>query len=178
MNTEIINAAAEIIKNTTFSIESSDKKFDFSAINIETSSRMTKTWGYMSYNKMTDEYTMKISEKVYGGKTDTVSFKNTVLHELAHALEHFYYGKFSHSNIWKAIMITLGGDPHRCVTSSEKKEVGFVSKRRRNVRYAHKCGGGCIHNLSGQKHHRLLAGAVYTCNKTGKKLLKSFTVSK
>ena len=46
--------------------------------------------------------------------------KNTILHEIAHALDFCIRGKSAHDYIWKSIAIEIGCDGKRCYDVNEE----------------------------------------------------------
>lgn len=45
--------------------------------------------------------------------------EDTILHEIAHAIEFVNYGKLSHSSNWKCIHHSIGGTAERCYSTKE-----------------------------------------------------------
>lgn len=174
--TNIVNEANRIIKEVTPIIE---KQYNTKLPNITVSAsgHMRKTFGLAIYRE--GKFYIKLSKYAYENKTDTKAFRNTVIHELAHVAERVIFYRFSHSADWAGIMRVCGENASRFVTTEKKDEIGYVRPPKRTMtKYVHKCAGGCSHTLSGQKHNKLLRGTVYTCRKTGGRVLTSFTTIK
>ena len=68
---------------------------------------------------------------------DEVQVKDTILHEMAHALVGRGHG---HDNVWKRMCVEIGAKPQRCY---KREEISVV-----DLRYQAICGG------CGKKHQR------------------------
>ena len=89
--------------------------------------------------------------------------KNTMLHELAHILNHYYGGR-NHDQQWKSICYILGDDGERC-HDYRRPENAPVKKR-----YEVKCEScGQVLKLTAYKFNRL---SKYCCGKCHGKLVK------
>ncbi len=79
-------------------------------------------------------------------------FKATLLHELAHAVERFAYGKKGHGRTWQSVMRALGEKPETChsydLTSTGAEVVatcGCADKKHRiGPRVAKKIAAGSV----------------------------------
>lgn len=174
--TTIIAEASKILKEVTPFLE---RHFDIKIprIEVKSSKRLTRCLGKATH--CAGKYEIKIAHYAYEGKTNTKAFRNTTIHELAHIVEHVMFRKFSHSDQWAHIMKVVGEEGTRVATQEKREEIGYVSAPKRKMKkYAHKCAGGCVHKLSGQKHNKLMKGYQYTCRKTGALLSMSYEVVK
>jgi predicted SprT family Zn-dependent metalloprotease len=174
--TLIVSEAAKILKEVTPLIEA---KYGCKIPKIEiiASGHMKTTFGRAELKH--GQYSIKLSKYAYEGNTQTRAFRNTTIHEIAHIVEHLVYKQFSHSHQWESIMAHLNEKAARFVTQEKKAEIEYVRPpKRKMTKYVHKCGAGCKHTLSGQKHNKLMRGMTYTCRKTGARLLSTFETVK
>lgn len=175
--TTIIAAAAKILIAVTPIIEQK-YKIKVPNITIAASGKMTRVFGRASHS-LDNGYKITISKYAYEGNTETKAFRNTVIHEIAHIIEHKVYKRFSHSADWASIMNVLGEKASIFVTKEKRAEIEFVRPpKRKMTKYVHKCAAGCTHVLSGQKHNKLMCGIPYHCRKSGAKLLTAFETVK
>lgn len=75
--------------------------------------------------------------------------KDTILHEIAHALVGYGHG---HDSVWKSMCVAIGAKPERCYT---QEDTTVIAGKYRAV-----CGGcGQVHN----RHKRPPRGRRYAC---------------
>lgn len=73
--------------------------------------------GVCNYRKKT----IYLSEYFLGRVTDD-EIKDTILHEIAHALTWVFYHKTGHGPVWKRICRQIGAKPQRCYHGEVKNE--------------------------------------------------------
>jgi len=80
--------------------------------------------------------------------------ENTILHEIAHAIEYNEYGKTDHGPRWQRIARAIGCDGKRCFTSDNTElpepkyylvcpNCGKKSRRHRKPKASYACGTCC-----------------------------------
>lgn len=96
-------------------------------------------------------------------KIDDDEIIDTILHEIAHALDYIYNKKVSHGETWKKICREIGAKPERLAndvkfTPSKKytmicEECGeYLGKRHKRGNYTHKkCGGKVLFEVKGTR---------------------------
>ena len=174
--TTIIAEASKILKEVTPIIEH-HYGIKMPAIDVKASGKMLRVFGRAKWDGM--RYTVTISKYAYEGKTDTNAFRNTVVHEIAHVVEHIVFRRFSHSPDWSKVMKICNEVSARFVTKEKRDELNFVRAPKRKItKYVHTCAGGCKHTVGGQIHNKILKGHYYSCKRTGGKLSMSFETVK
>lgn len=104
-------------------------------------------------------------------KDNPNELKPTVIHELAHLIQHNQYQDSSHGYIWKNIMGYLGLCPQR-THNMDATKYG-------NNNYLYSCKCGQIHSVSSIRHKRIQKEiSSYSCNKTNFEILKDNYVGK
>jgi predicted SprT family Zn-dependent metalloprotease len=180
MTAQIIETAKKIVAEVIPTLEAT---YGVKVPNIQyrTSARMTRTAGNAKVRF--GVYTLSISSYTYNEthvKTET--FRNTVIHELAHLVEYAIYGKMSdHGFNWREIMRKLGQVPNRMMTVEERKEINLVrAPKRKMTRYSHDCAAKCgaKHYVGGQVHNKIMRGAIYTCTKCGTRIEQNYYLVK
>ena len=75
------------------------------------------------------------------------SIKNTITHEIAHALAGPKHG---HDSLWRSIHIRLGGDGQRCYDSNNFKdgEDGDLRYKEEHYNYVATCKNGHVHFMN------------------------------
>lgn len=89
-------------------------------------------------------------------------FKETIIHECAHAIANFKYKKeVGHSTNWKYVCYTMGGNPTRCHNHELPEEV-IRKNHVEDYKYKCKCK---VHLLSAIRHKRASRndGDMYRC---------------
>jgi len=79
-----------------------------------------------------------LSKKLTELRTDK-NTKNTILHEIAHALDFAYRGISNHDRVWKAIAIEIGCSGERCFSLSEELSNSSVSVAKKIYKYLDIC---------------------------------------
>ena len=112
--------------------------------------------GTCSYNKKE----IRLS-KWYVELNDLISVRDTILHEIAHALSYVYYGSegIGHGKLWKDICREIGATPKAC--SKEN-----LIKPKNHYKYVEEC---CSVTY---RRHRLRNNAIYSCPKCKKELFR------
>lgn len=99
-------------------------------------------WGFMFDNSVVRYGVCKHRAKVISLSrklcliNDEASVRDTILHEIAHALTP----RHGHDSVWKAKCIEIGAKPERCYTSKDTNTL--------ELRYVAICGG------CGEKHEK------------------------
>ena len=65
---------------------------------IKINSRAKSRWGRCSYNRLTDSYTIEISDRLVADNVDDMALANTLAHEMLHTVK----GCMNHGAEWKA----------------------------------------------------------------------------
>lgn len=90
---------------------------------------------------------------------DEEEYRDTLLHELAHALcDILYTEPVGHSQRWKNVMVAMGQPPERCHTMSLAE--AYPDKYRE-----HKCSCGTTFEFSKRKLNKMRRGAIFRCDK-------------
>lgn len=94
--------------------------------------------------------------------------KQTYLHELAHVVQRLKYGSKvkSHGIEWQRIMRQLGADVERC----HSMDVSAYRQQRKRIAYKCKCQ---THNITMNRHNKILRGAGYRCKLCGHSLVRA-----
>jgi len=180
MTVQIIETAKKIAAEVIPTLEAT---YGVKIPNIQyrTSGRMTRAAGIarVKFGKCS----ISISTYMYNDThLETKSFRNTVLHELAHLVEYAVFGKMSnHGFQWREIMRKIGLIPNRFTTVAERKEIDLVAApKRKMTRYLHACSPSCTakHYVGGQIHNKIMRGAIYTCKRCGTKLEQNYYMVK
>ena len=108
--------------------------------------RRKRSLGLCYYERMRIELSLP-----YVLRNDEASIRDTVLHEIAHALAG---KKAAHGPAWKALCVRIGATPKRCDHEADMP----------HGRWRAKCGG-CGREFS--RHRRPARGARYACRKCG-----------
>lgn len=170
----IITKAQEIVQQC---IETAVDVYGVSMypIRIETSNRMTRTWAYATRNS-SGYYLIKINSKIFDKETvNTDVFRDLIVHEFCHLLEHQVNKKWSHGPTWARYMQNFGIPANRLVTKEEKEIVGYVRVVRQTTKYAHACD--CkSHAVGGRVHIKITNGIRYTCKHCRSALSTTFYV--
>jgi predicted SprT family Zn-dependent metalloprotease len=100
--------------------------------------------------------------KWYVELNDLISVRDTILHEIAHALSYVYYGSegIGHGKLWKDICREIGATPKAC--SKEN-----LIKPKNHYKYIDTCACGITY-----KQHRLRKNARYSCPKCREELFR------
>lgn len=187
MTAQITAAAQKIVAEIAPLVK---EKFNIEVprITYRASTRMTRCWGNARVENVSIPtrrvYEMKLSANVFNETNlDSESFRNTVIHELAHLLEVALHGRMSdHGFDWREIMRKLNTIPNRRVTGAERKEIGHVpAPKRLMTKYVHKCTSQtctAVHKVGGQVHNKIMLGCTYTCRRCGTKLVQDYTTVK
>tara|TARA_R100000951_G_scaffold101420_1_gene92948 strand:- start:27769 stop:28275 length:507 start_codon:yes stop_codon:yes gene_type:complete len=137
-------------------------------INIEVNlnSRMRSNGGTARWRHNTGE--IALNYRLHRDN-DMTQVKQTYLHELAHIVQRVRYGWGrnikSHGVEWQRIMRGLGINPDR----THKMDVSAYKNK--TTRIAYKCG--CqVHNITKQRHNKILRGASYSCKSCKMKLTR------
>lgn len=109
--------------------------------------------------KRKDHYVIRIAENIIGD--DKHNWRDTVRHELAHALAFAKHGSSqSHNTNWKCVAMSIGADPTRCASSTHTE-----------YEYMTECPNGCgswgRHRLS----KSVKAPWMYTCQNCGENIV-------
>jgi len=106
--------------------------------------------GTCSYNKKE----IRLS-KWYVELNDLISVRDTILHEIAHALSYVRYGSkgIGHGRLWKDICRQIGAVPKAC--SKEN-----LNKPKNHYKYIDTCCCGITY-----KKHRIRNNRTYSCPK-------------
>lgn len=112
--------------------------------------------GTCSYNKKE----IRLS-KWYVELNDLISVRDTILHEIAHALSYVRYGSkgIGHGRLWKKVCREIGATP-----KARSKE--NLAKPQNHYKYIEQCCGDTY------KRHRIRTNAVYRCPKCRKELFR------
>ena len=99
--------------------------------------------------------------KWYVELNDLISVRDTILHEIAHALSYVYYGSegIGHGKLWKDICREIGATPKAC--SKEN-----LIKPKNHHKYVEECCGVTY------RRHRLRNNVIYSCPKCKKELFR------
>lgn len=113
--------------------------------------------GTCSYNKKE----IRLS-KWYVELNDLISVRDTILHEIAHALSYVYYGSegIGHGKLWKDICRQIGAIPKAC--SKEN-----LIKPQNHYKYIDTCYCSITY-----KRHRVRTNTKYSCPKCKKELFR------
>lgn len=67
--------------------------------------------------------------KALANKPDQI--KDTILHEIAHAIAVERHGKagWNHGKLWKAVCVEIGADPTRCYEDATQEEMNAIPHR-------------------------------------------------
>lgn len=98
---------------------------------VKMSKKMTRALGICERKRNSlgsFTYTIKLNANAYTEQSD--KFRNTILHELAHAAASKFDGSFDHGATWKMFMRVFGLEPNVKATSAEMKEIGYVKPQR------------------------------------------------
>ena len=71
---------------------------------------------------------------------DDAARKDTVLHEIAHALDFDDRGTSDHGRIWKRWALHVGAEPTRCKTPVN--EEAYIENRKAKAKYTLRCASG------------------------------------
>lgn len=97
--------------------------------NIVVSNRLIKTWAQAEEPE--GERTIKISRKIFEGKTHTDAFRDTIIHEFCHHADHKLYGGWGHGHNWQYLMVHFGQTPEAFATEEHEKELNKpIAKRK------------------------------------------------
>lgn len=117
-------------------------------------------WKFRWHNKKrslgTCSYVKKIIylAKWYTELNDQSQVKDTILHEIAHALSYERYGRkgIGHGKIWKSICREIGAEPRACTKAK-------LNHPNNHYKYIDTCCGLTF------KRHRLKKNVSYSCPK-------------
>jgi predicted SprT family Zn-dependent metalloprotease len=82
--------------------------------------------------------------------------EDTILHEIAHALDYLERGYSNHDAPWKKICVRIGARPERCSKNADKPKGHY------------KYSVTCCDKTYGK--HRMSRGRTYSCPKCGKRI--------
>jgi predicted SprT family Zn-dependent metalloprotease len=130
-------------------------KFNTNKIYLDTNLK-GRSLGKCIFNNIEETFVIKIN--LWYVKKYPEIFKNTCLHEIAHAVDKQLYNNLSHGRTWQMIMIELGASPKRV-----EDKVNIPDTR--VYKYVYKCN--CQkHYLSIKKHNKMKKNPrLYYCCK-------------
>lgn len=122
---------------------------------------LPNTWRFSWHNKKVSLGTCSYVKKTiylakwYTELNDESEVRDTILHEIAHALSYERHGAkgIGHGRLWKKICIEIGATPRAC---SKNK----LNKPSNHYKYVETCSCGITY-----KRHRLNFSASYRCPK-------------
>lgn len=101
---------------------------------IKINSRAKSRWGKCSYNRLTDTYSIEISDRLVANNVDDMALANTLAHEMLHTV----YGCMNHGKEWKRladIMNSEYGYNIQRATSAEEKGIAREENTRKEETY-------------------------------------------
>lgn len=147
-------AIANLLKNNNFSsevIERLEKE-----VTVELSNRLRTRGGTASHNGILITLNYRLL------KENPDQLKNVYVHELAHIVcNRVYLRKCGHSNLWKAMMSSMGEKPSR----THSMDVSKYKKAKPRL-FAHTCGcnipviGKRVYMLKRGMHNKALHGLL------------------
>ena len=88
--------------------------------NIKINTRAKSRWGKCSYNRLTDTYTIEISDMLVADNVSDMALANTLAHEMLHTVK----GCMNHGKEWKRLADIMnaeyGYNIQRATSASEK----------------------------------------------------------
>lgn len=159
LKSDIINYTKTVLKEEVkkhnligFDVDSIEIKFTLRGVTAGTYTFSRTTLAPISIN-----YQLGIAE-VNGFE----KFKETIIHECAHAIANFKYKRnVGHNTTWKYICHSMGGNPTRCHNHELPEEV-IRKNHVEDYKYKCKCK---VHLLSAIRHKRASRndGGMYRC---------------
>ena len=124
---------------------------------------LSREWTFRWQNKKVSLGTCSYRKKEirlskwYVELNDEAEVRDTILHEIAHALSYERHGSKGHGRLWKSICREIGAIPRAC--SKEK-----LNKPQNHYKYVDACCGVTY------RMHRLRRNARYSCPKCRQRL--------
>jgi len=122
---------------------------------IEWSPRMRSTFALCRYypNAGKPYYVIRLSSVVF--TRDTTAFRNTIAHEVAHAVDSELYDGWGHDETWQKVMAALGQEPVVGVSEDEARELGISMYTEPQRRHEYECECG-YHYFTGKQRSAIM----------------------